>query len=91
MKGRVPRVVLAGKSRADRRAKRAGIRLKDFTISSKTKARYEAAVARILPYLEQQSSLVEMDSLVVEWIEAQWISGEALTYVLEDVQALEAY
>ena len=68
----------AGKTRADRRSKRAGIRLK-------------AAVGRILPYLEQQPSSVDLDAIVVEWIEAQWVAGEALTYIADCLSGLHFF
>ena len=64
--------------RADRRSKRAGIRLK-------------AAVGRILPYLEQQPSSVDLDAIVVEWIEAQWVAGEALTYIADCLSGLHFF
>ena len=91
MRGHTPRVVLAGKTREDRRSKRAGIRLRDFTVQAKTKARYDAAVGRILPFLEKQPSLVDLDSIVDEWIEAQWIAGEALTYIADCLSGLHFY
>ena len=49
------RVVLAGKTAQARRQQRAGIRLKDYTVTPKTKARYESAVSRILPFLDRPS------------------------------------
>lgn len=53
----LPRVVLAAKTKQGRKQQRAGIRLKDFSITSVTKSRYESAVSRILPYLEAQPDL----------------------------------
>lgn len=43
----IPRVVLAGKTQKARQRQRAGIRLRDFTVTNKTRLRYESAVARI--------------------------------------------
>lgn len=77
---RQPRILLAGRTRADRQRKRAGIRLRDYTITEKTRLRYEAAVARILPHLEAQENLHDLDSILSDWIEWQWVRAEALTH-----------
>lgn len=87
-RGHLPRVMLAGRNNADRRRKRAGIRLRDFTISQKTKERYESAVARVLPFLEAQPNLDDLDSILVEWIEVQWARGEPLTYIADCLSGL---
>ena len=50
----VPRVLLAGQTQRERQNRRWGIRLRDFTITQKTKERYEKAVANLLPFLEEQ-------------------------------------
>ena len=86
-----PRIVLAGHSRADRKRRRAGIRLRDYTITSRTKARYEAAVSRILPHLENQSSLVDLDGILVDWIEYQWAAGESLGVIGDTLSGLHFY
>ena len=87
----LPRVVLAGRTNEDRRRKRAGIRLRDFTISQKTKLRYESAVGRVLPFLEAQANLDDLDSILVEWIELQWIKGEPLSYIADCLSGLHFF
>lgn len=74
----LPRVLLAGRTRRQRLRNRAGIRLRDFSITAKTRARYASAVARLLPLLEAQPSLVDLDGLLCDWIEQQWARGEPL-------------
>eukprot|EP00435_Cladocopium_sp_Y103_P016983 s2158_g4.t1 len=90
-KGFLPRVVLAGRTQEDRRRRRAGIRLRDFTISAQTRRRYEAAVGRVLPFLEAQPNLDDLDSILVEWIELQWVKGEALTYIADCLSGLHFF
>ena len=77
----LPRVLLAGRSQRERQRRRAGVRLRDFSITPKTKARYESAVAQLLPYLEAQKSLSDLDSVVAEWVELQWTRGAPLTSI----------
>ena len=86
-----PRVVLAGKTQRERRKQRAGIRLKDFTISARTRARYEAAVSRILPFLEAQESLADLDGVVCEWIELQWCRGESLGHIADALSGIHFF
>ena len=86
-----PRILLAGRTRADRQRKRAGIRLRDYTITEKTRLRYEAAVARILPHLEAQENLQDLDSILNDWIEWQWVRGEALTLIADGLSGLHFF
>lgn len=79
----LPRVVLAARTQRERKRRRAGIRLRDFAISAKTKARYELAVGRILPVLEALPDLSDLDQVLSEFVEAQWARGESL-YVIAD-------
>lgn len=46
----------------------AGVRLREYTVTPKTKARYEAAVGQLVPFLEAQPSLKDLDSIVAEWL-----------------------
>ena len=78
MPGSVPRILLAGRTRADRKRRRAGIRLRDYSITNKTRERYEAAVGLLLPHLEAQPSLADLDGVLCDWIEWQWSRGESL-------------
>ena len=59
-----------------RQRKRAGIRLRDFTITEKTRLRYDSAVGRILPYLAAQPNLYDLDAVLCDWIELQWVRGD---------------
>ena len=77
----IPRVLLAGRSQRERRQRRAGVRLRDFSITPKTKARYESAVATLLPFLEEQENLRDLDSIVADWVELQWSRGAPLATI----------
>ena len=87
----IPRVVLAGKTQRARQKQRARIRLRDFTIANKTKLRYESAVARILPFLEQHSDLRDLDYIVCEWIELQWARGESIGWIADTLSGLHFF
>ena len=84
-------MVLAGKSKQARQKQRAGIRLRDYTITEKTKRRYESAVARILPFLEKQPSLQDLDGVVTDWIELEWTRGESVGWIADALSGLHFY
>ena len=84
----LPRVLLAGKSQNERRRRRAGIRLRDYSISSKTKERYERAVGRLLPFLESQVDLTNLDLILCDYIEMQWARGESLYFIADGLSGL---
>ena len=88
---RLPRVVLAARSQAERRKRRAGIRLRDFSITQKTKDRYESAVGRILPYLETHSSMDNLDLVLCDYIELQWSRGESLHFIADGLSGLHFF
>jgi integrase len=81
-------LILAAKTRKGRQKQRAGIRLRDFTITAKTKARYESAVALILPFLEEQESLAFIDEVVMDWMELQWCKGETVNNIADCLSGL---
>lgn len=87
----LPRVVLAGRTPAQRRASRRGISLRDFSITAKTKQRYLSAVSHILPYLENLQGTPDYDSILSEWIEAQWARGEPLTIIADCLSGLQFF
>eukprot|EP00435_Cladocopium_sp_Y103_P056067 s676_g18.t1 len=91
MPASLPRILLAGRSRADRKRRRAGIRLRDFSITEKTRQRYEAAVARLLPHLEAQLNLYDLDGILSDWIEWQWVRGEPLTLIADALSGLHFF
>lgn len=85
----LPRLVLAGRTRQERQSQRAGIRLRDYTIAERTKQRYiEAAVARILPFLEAQSDLSNLDAVLCDYIEGQWSRGESIGMIADGLSGL---
>ena len=86
-----PRVLLAGATRADRQRRRAGIRLRDYTITEQTRLRYEKAVAQILPHLESQENLFDLDGILSDWVEYQWTKGEPLTLIADVLSGLHFY
>lgn len=59
-----PRVVLAARTVEGGKQQRKGIRLRDFTVQERTRVRYETAVGKILPFLEKQDNLQDIDELV---------------------------
>ena len=87
----LPRLVLAGRTRQERQSQRAGIRLRDYTIAERTKQRYEAAVARILPFLESQSDLSNLDAVLCDYIEWQWSRGESIGMIADGLSGLHHF
>lgn len=86
-----PRVVPAGRTTAARRRNRAGIRLRDFTITEQTRKRYHFAVLRLLPYLEEQEDLSSLDDIISDWIELEWAKGTPLSYIADGLSGLHHY
>ena len=82
------RVLLAGRTARERRERRAGYRLRDFCITPKTRARYEQAVGRLLPFLERQSNLSHLDDIICEWIEMQWARGMSVNSIADTLSGL---
>lgn len=87
----LPRVLPAGRTRRQRIRNRAGIRLRDYSIAAKTRARYTSAVARLLPYLEAQPSLNDFDGIVCEWVEKEWARGEPLGHIADALSGLHHF
>eukprot|EP00438_Fugacium_kawagutii_P022177 Skav235072 [mRNA] locus=scaffold3466:131994:145576:- [translate_table: standard] len=90
MPGNLPRVLLAGRTVSDRRRLRKGIS-RDYVITEKTRKRYAAAVATILPFLEAQQDLSDIDDIVCDWIELQWTRGEALSVIGDALSGLHHF
>lgn len=86
-----PRVVLAGRTRAERRKSRAGISLKSLSVTPKTRARYESAVGLILPFLEQQQKDQTFDAVISEWVELQWVRGESVSTIADCLSGLHFF
>ena len=91
MAARPRRVLLAGRTPAERRHNRAGLRLRDFSITAKTRARCEQAVGRLLPFLECQDNLTRLDDIICEWIEAQWARGESVNCIADALSGLHFF
>ena len=87
----IPKVVLAAKTKQGRKQQRAGIRLRDYTVTTRTKERYEKAVGKILPFLEQHPSLDDLDGIVSDFIELQWGLGEAVNDIADCLSGLHFY
>lgn len=87
----LPRILLAAKSQQERRKRRAGIRLRDYSISAKTRDRYEKAVGRLLPFLEAQKDLTNLDLVLCDYIELQWARGESLYFIADGLSGLHFY
>ena len=87
----LPRVVLAARTPAARRQQRAGIRLRDFSITPKTRDRYTRAVAQLLPFLEAQPDLSDLDGLVSDWIECQWARGSSVADIADALSGLHFF
>ena len=87
----LPRVLLAARSQRERRRRRAGIRIRDYSITQKTKVRYEEAVGRILPFLEAQKDLHDLDAVICEYIELQWARGTSLYSISDGLSGLHFF
>ena len=74
----VRKPIRKGKTLAERQAARRGINLRGLGISPKTEARYNSALATLLPTVENATSIEELDPLCEEWVECQWIKGTPL-------------
>ena len=86
-----PRVLLAARTAAERQRQRAGIRLRDFSITSKTRERYEKALGRLIPFLESQEISGGLDGIICDWVEAQWARGESIAYIADALSGLHFF
>ena len=91
MPRRRPKVLLAARTVEGRRQQRKGIRLRDFTIQDRTRLRYEVAVGKILPFLEQHMDLQDMDGLVTDWIELEWVRGASVNDIADTLSGLHFF
>ena len=86
-----PRVIQAKRTVEERREQRAGIRLRDFTITQATKARYEKAVSELLPFLESTADLSNLDQIVSDWIELAWTRGFGVNNIADALSGLHHF
>lgn len=77
----MPRVgvrVIQKRTRAERKAARKGLNLRDAGITAKTRIAYVVALRLLLPFIEQISNESELDMACAEWVEMCWEDGESL-------------
>lgn len=86
----IPRVLLAGRTREERRRNRAGVNLRAFTIAAATRQRYEAAVYQVLPLLEEHG-LQDVDLLICDYLELAWCRGESVNSVADCLSGLQFF
>ena len=87
-----PRVVLAGVTEAERRRRRKGLRLRDFTIAPQTRLRYESAVGKVIPFLRQAPAGSDsFDGVLCDYIELAWSRGESLGYIADMLSGLHFF
>ena len=72
------RRIRKGRASQERRTARLGVSLRGAGISGKTEARYNSALALVLPFIEQAQHLEDLDLICEEWIEYEWIKGTSL-------------
>ena len=83
--------LLAKRTQAERRKQRKNILLVDAAISERTQARYYIAVRRLLPVLEKVRCNQQLDDMVADWVEAQWVAGETLHVVSDALCGLHHF
>ena len=71
----VRRRILRQPTNEARQRARRGISLRGSGIGPVTEQRYLSAMSRLLPHLEQASTMQELDTLAEEWIETSWETG----------------
>lgn len=90
----MPRVavrVIQKRTRAERKAARHGLNLRDAGITMKTRAAYVVALGLLLPFIESISNEAELDMACAEWVEACWEDGESLYTVGNALSALHFF
>ena len=83
--------LLAKRTQAERRKQRKNILLVDAAISERTQERYYIAVRRLLPVLEKVRCNQQLDDMVADWVEAQWVAGETLHVVSDALCGLHHF
>ena len=87
----LPRVVLAAPTVEGRQHQRAGVRLRDYSVTPKTRERYSSAVGRILPFLEMQEDFNDLDGIICDFIELQWARGDAVNNIADTLSGLRFF
>lgn len=87
----VHRQVLAGRTSDERAHARKGISLRDSGITEKTRLRYRSALALLLPFITFINATEELDQVVEEWIELQWVKGSTLGQIGDALCGLQFY
>ena len=91
VKQHLPQILLASNSQQARRRRRTGIKLRDFSVSAKTKELYEKDVGRLLPFLEAQPDLNNLDYVLCDYIELQVARGESLYFIADGLSGLDLF
>ena len=86
-----PRIILARGTAAERQKQRSGLRLRDFTITATTKQRYEKALGQLLPFLEEQPAIDNIDEVISDWIELAWSRGEGVNLIADALSGLHHF
>ena len=76
---------------AERKKARRGISLRELGISLKTENRYMSAVSKILPLVETLDHKDQIDHVVEDWIEAEWMRGTPLGTIGDALSGLHFF
>ena len=77
--GRAGHAKLRGRrSKVERRQERAGLRLEDLSITTKTRQIYYEGARALLPLVEKARDEADLDEKIAEWIQSQWERGATL-------------
>ena len=85
------RIIRKMKTTEERKKVRRGISLRGLGISQRTEQRYMSAVSRVLPMVEAAARTEEVDGLVEDWIEAEWIRGTPLGTIGDALSGLHFF
>lgn len=75
--------------RRQRQRKRQGLTLQDRAITVQTRIRYFVAVSQILRPLERTN--LDIDDVLVDWIDRQYQQGASITSVADALSGLHHY
>ena len=79
------------RTKAERQAQRAHIKLVDASISSQTRSRYLAGLYLLFPVLDLVKRVEDLDFLLSDWLQEMWSHGEPLYKVSDALCALHFY
>ena len=79
------------RTKEERQRARRGISLRGLGISYRTEQRYMSAVSKVLPLVEAAERTEDVDQLVEDWIEAEWIRGTPLGTIGDALSGLHFF